>query len=41
MGAPASINPNDYAVKPKFYGDENIDVEVEFEVKEDDEEVND
>lgn len=41
MGAPANINPNDYAVKPQLYGDENIDVEVEFEVKEDDEEVND
>lgn len=41
MGAPANINPNDYAVKPQFYGDENTDVEVEFEVKEDDEEVTD
>lgn len=38
MGAPANINPNDYATKP-FFGDENIDVEVEFETK--DEEVND
>lgn len=38
MGAPANINPNDYATKP-FFGDENIDVEVEFTDK--DEEVND
>lgn len=39
MGAPANINPNDYATKPSF-GDENIDVEVEF-TTDNDEEVND
>ena len=38
MGAPANINHNDYATKP-FFGDENVDVEVEFTT--DDEEVND
>lgn len=38
MGAPImnTNQINDYATKP-FYGDENVDVEVEFEAKDDEE----